>query len=565
MPAPPSSSRRRPNPLAAGTTAATLVARALTQDRGGRTVLRDVSLTVGPESRIGVIGPNGVGKSTLLLLLAGLLPPDSGRVTLDPPTATVGYLAQEHERVPGETVRQAIERRTGATAAEAELAAAAAGLADGTPQSERRYGVALERFDSLGSADVAARTERVLHGLGIHGLSDRPVATLSGGQEAKVALAGIELSRYDVTLLDEPTNDLDFDGLRRLEAWVASRTGGLVIVSHDRDFLDRTVASVVELDPHDRSARQYGGGWAGYRSERANARRHAEEAYTRYDRQRAQLEGRAERQRQWATSGVRREVRHARDHDKAQRDFRINRTEKLASKARQTERALEALDPVAKPWEGWELRFSIEEAPRSGDVVVRLAGAVIERGSFRMGPLDLEIGWGDRMVLTGANGSGKSSLVGAMLGEVPLRAGARWVGPGVVCGVLGQDRRVLGGGRELVRDVMDRSGLVQSEARSLLAKFGLDADHVVRPAGSLSPGERTRAELAVFQALGVNFLVLDEPTNHLDLPAIEQLETALDGFGGTLVLVSHDRALLGAVRTTRSLELLLIADRPSVC
>ena len=531
------------------------MARSLTQDRGGRTVLRDVSLTVGPGSRIGVVGPNGVGKSTLLLLLAGLLPPDSGRVTLDPPTATVGYLAQEHEQVPGETVRQSIERRTGTRAAEAELAEAAAGLVDGTARAERRYQVALARFDALGSADVEGRADQVLGELGIHGLGDREVATLSGGQEAKVALAGIELSRYDVTLLDEPTNDLDFEGLRRLLSWVCSRTGGLVVVSHDRDFLDRTVTDVIELDPHDGSAHHYGGGWAGYQAERANAQRHAVEAYARYDRQRGELHTRAERQRQWATTGVKREATQPRDNDKAQRGFRVDRTEKLASKARRTERAMEALDRVEKPWEGWELRYAIGEAPRSGDVVVRLTGAVVGRGAFRLGPLDLQIDWGDRVALTGANGTGKSTLVGALLGEIPLRAGTRWMGPSVVVGTLGQDRRALGGPRDLVRSVMDRTGLVQSEARSLLAKFGLDADHVVRPAGSLSPGERTRAELAVFQALGVNFLVLDEPTNHLDLPAIGQLESALEGFGGTLVLVSHDRALLEAVRTTRAIEL----------
>ncbi len=519
-------------------------------------MLDGVSLTVGPKSRIGVIGPNGVGKSTLLQLLAGLLDPDSGQVALDPPAATVGYLAQEHEVMGGETVRQSLERRTGAQAAEAELSAAAAGLADGSDRSGRRYEVALERFNALGSADLDARIDRVLGELGVGaGVGDQQVATLSGGQEAKVALAGIELSRFDVTLLDEPTNDLDFEGLHRLESWVGARPGGIVIVSHDREFLERTVTTVVELDPHDRTAREYGGGWTGYLAERANDRRHAEEAYARYDRRRGQLDGRAERQRQWATTGLRREAQHPRDNDKAQRNFRIDRTEKLAAKARQTERALESLAPVEKPWEGWDLRYSIEEVARAGDVVVRLDGAVVERGTFRMGPVDLEIGWGDRIALTGANGTGKSTLVAALLGEVPLAAGRRWVGPSVVVGSIGQDRRGVGDGRDLVRSVTDRTGLVESEARSLLAKFGLDADHVVRPPGSLSPGERTRAELAVFQALGVNFLVLDEPTNHLDLPAIEQLESALRGFGGTLVLVSHDRRLLGAVDTGRSIGL----------
>jgi ATPase subunit of ABC transporter with duplicated ATPase domains len=538
------------------TGSASLVARHLHHDRGGRPVLADVSVTVGPQSRIGIVGPNGVGKSTLLQVLAGDLEPDAGSVSRDPPTATVGYLAQEHRRQGVETVRAALARRTGAAGAESELTEAAAGLVTGTRESELRYEVALERFTTLGAADVDARIDALLDDMGVgSSVAERPLATLSGGQEAKVALAGIELSRYDITLLDEPTNDLDFEGLGRLERWVLSRRGGLVVVSHDRAFLERTVDAVLELDPHLRSAHLYGGGWAGYQAERADALRHAGEAFDLYERRRGQLDERAQRQRQWATTGVRKESRSPKDNDRAQRGFRVNRTEKLASKARQTERAMDALEVVSKPWEGWDLRFTIEEATRAGAVVARLQGAVVERGDFRLGPIDVEIGWGDRVALVGPNGTGKSTLVAALLGRLPLARGEQWVGPSVVVGELGQDRRVLGGTGPLVRSVADRSGLGESEARSLLAKFGLDADHVTRPAASLSPGERTRAELALFQATGVNVLVLDEPTNHLDLPAIDQLESALIGFNGTLLLVSHDRRLLESVPTDRTIEL----------
>jgi ATPase subunit of ABC transporter with duplicated ATPase domains len=511
---------------------------------------------VGPESCIGVIGPNGVGKSTLLQVLAGLIEPDAGSVNLDPPNATVGYLAQEHETSDGGSVREWLTLRTGGRQAEVELTEAAAALSDGGAAAERRYGVALERFTSLGVADLDARIDGLLgeHGLATD-LATQPVSTLSGGQRAKVALAAIELSRFDLTLLDEPTNDLDFAGLGRLEDWVGSRRGGTVIVSHDRDFLGRTVATVLELDAHSCAGREFGGGWAGYQAERANTRRHATEAYERYERRKAQLDDRAEQQRRWTTTGVRKETRRPRDNDKAQRDFRINRTEKLAAKARQIDRARDALEVVGKPWEGWDLRFTIGESSRSGTVVARLSGARVERGEFRMGPMDFEIDWGERVALTGANGTGKSTLVAALLGTLPLAAGRQWLGPSVVVGELSQDRKALAAGPDLVRSTMDRCGVTLSEARALLAKFGLEADHVNRPTDSLSPGERTRAELAVFQSLGVNFLVLDEPTNHLDLPAIEQLEEALAGFGGTLLLVSHDRQLLESVALTRTVEL----------
>jgi ATPase subunit of ABC transporter with duplicated ATPase domains len=540
---------------------ATVVATRLSFDRGAHTVLKDVSLTVSPTSCIGVVGPNGVGKSTLLRLLAGSEEPHAGTVRRDPPGATVGYLAQEQERRPGETVGAALARRTGVAGAEAELASAGEALGGGEVGAEERFAVALERYENLSAGDFEARMASTLDDLGLPGgIVDRRSTTLSGGQAARVALAAIVLSRFDVTLLDEPTNDLDFDGLARLEAVVAERSGGMVVVSHDRAFLDATVTSVLEIDEHDHTARLFGGGWSAYLEERATARRRSEEAFSVHQGQRRELADRAERERQWATSAVRRERRDPRDHDKAQRDFRINRTEKLASRARRTERAMERLDPVEKPWEGWDLRFTIDEAPRAGAVVGRFDAAVIARGDFRMGPLDLEIGWAERIGLVGPNGSGKTTLVEALLGRLRLESGSVWLGPSVVVGELGQDRRPTGdadgGGRESVLDrVIDRCGLTVSEARSLLAKFGLGAEHVSRPRSWLSPGERTRAELAMFQARSVNFLVLDEPTNHLDMPAVEQIEEALSGFGGTVLLVSHDRRLLDAVDLTRRIDL----------
>lgn len=538
----------------------TVVATRLSFDRGAHTVLKDVSLTIAPNSCIGVVGPNGVGKSTLLRLLAGLEQPDAGAVRLDPLGATIGYLAQEHERRSGETVGATLTRRTGVAAAEAELSAAGEALGGGESGADDRFALALERYERLSAGDIGARIAATVEDLGLPGgIVDQETATLSGGQAARVALAAIVLSRFDVTLLDEPTNDLDFDGLEHLEAVVAGRTGGVVIVSHDRAFLDATVTSVVEIDEHDHTARLFGGGWSSYLEERGTARRHAEEAFAVHQGQRQELTDRARRERQWATSAVKRERRDPRDHDKAQRDFRINRTEKLASRARQTERAMERLDPVEKPWEGWDLRFTIDQGPRAGAVVGRFEGAVIARGPFRLGPIDLEIGWAERIGLVGPNGSGKTSFVEALLGRLPLEAGKVWLGPSVVVGELGQDRRLVGDAavdEESVLDrVIERTGLTVSEARSLLAKFGLGSEHVSRPRALLSPGERTRAELALFQARQVNFLVLDEPTNHLDVPAVEQIEEALSSFGGTVLLVSHDRRLLDAVDLTRRIDL----------
>jgi ATPase subunit of ABC transporter with duplicated ATPase domains len=532
-----------------------LVARAVTLHRGVAVVLDSVNLTVGPRSRVGVVGPNGVGKTTLLRVLAGLVVPDSGAVTRTPPSATVGYLPQEPDRVPGETLRAELGRRTGVTEAEAAMTRAATELAGGQAGADDAYAAALEHWLALGGADLDARMGAVCADLGLPERAlDQDTVSLSGGQAARASLAAVLLSRFDVLLLDEPTNDLDFAGLDRLERFLDEVPGAVVIVSHDRAFLDRTITSVLELDENAHTASMFNGGWSAFLELRDTARRHAEEAYSGFTSERDRLKQRAQTQRQWSVAGVKKATTKASDGDKFIRHHNVSQSQKLASKAKQTERAMERLDAVEKPWEGWRLELDFATAPRSGDVVVRLAGAVIERGSFRLGPLDLEIGWGERIAIVGPNGSGKSTLLQALLGRVPLAAGERWFGPGVVVGELDQRRGRFLGDQDLLRAFSDATGLLPQESRSLLAKFGLGAEHVSRAASTLSPGERTRAELAVLMAAGVNCLVLDEPTNHLDLPAIEQLEQALDRFPGTVLLVTHDRSFLEAVRVTRTIE-----------
>jgi len=544
-------------PFASPSPFATLAANRVSKSRGLAPILVDVDLVIGPEARVGVVGPNGVGKTTLLRILAGLDTPDGGRVSVSPPEATVGYLAQEHELRTDETLRQLLARRTGVADAQATLEAAARELTLGSVGADDRYSVALERYLDLGGPDIDARMAKVLSDLGLpERLLDVPASGLSGGQRSRSALAVLLLSRFDVLLLDEPTNDLDFDGLDRLETFLEQRGGGLVVVSHDRAFLERIVTTVVEILEDTHRATEFAGGWAAYLAAKSTARRHAEEAFESYVAERERLKSREREQRQWSVQGVAREKKNPRDNDKAARDFRINRTEKQASKVRITEKALERLTIVDRPFEPWQLHLDLASTRRSGDVVGRLSEAVVRRGSFQLGPIDLELGWADRLALLGPNGSGKTTLLSALLGRLELDSGERWLGPSVVVGELGQERRRFSKeGVALLDAFLVATQLPTSEARSLLAKFGLTAGHVTRPAASLSPGERTRAELALLMALGTNLLVLDEPTNHLDLPAIEQLEQALEAWEGTLILVTHDRRLLEGVRLTLRLEL----------
>jgi ATPase subunit of ABC transporter with duplicated ATPase domains len=515
-----------------------------------------VDVDVGPDSRVGVVGPNGVGKTTLLRLLARLDPPDAGSVTATPATLRVGYLPQQPEPRPDETALEFLRRRSGVAAAEVELERASTALAvDSRAAADAdAYAAALEAYLATGGPDFDARAEAAAADVGIDdALLHAPTAVLSGGEAARVALAALIVSRFDVYLLDEPTNDLDFVGLARLERFVDEIDGGIVVVSHDRAFLARAVTRVLELDEHTRGGREYGGGWNGYLEARATARRHAEADYAAYREERARLEARARTQRQWAVQGVRKEKRST-DNDKQARDFRVNASERQASKVRATEHALARLEPVEKPWEGWQLQFRVAPAARSGDVVLRLRDACIELGRFHLGPIDLEVRWAERVAIVGPNGCGKTTLLGALLGRVPLTTGERWVGPSVVVGEMDQARRAFSTAGKLLDTFLASTRLPREEGRSVLAKFGLGADHVLRPSATLSPGERTRAVLAAFAAQGANCLVLDEPTNHLDLPAIEQLEAALDEYDGTLLLVTHDRALLDAVRVTRTVD-----------
>ena len=438
-----------------------LAARNISKSFGDTVVLDGVSLTVSPRDRIGVLGPNGIGKSTLLRLLAGIEQPDSGAVSREPETMVVTHLAQE-SHMPG----------------------------------------------------------------------------LSGGEAARAKLQAILTTDSDVLLLDEPTNDLDFAGLELLERFLARHHGGLVVVSHDRAFLER-MNRIVELEAETRRVREFAGGWSEYETERARLRERHEAEYGRYSGERARIEELARTMRQWEERGY----------------GQGRKKKKGKDVGKSFEKKLSRLERVEKPWAPWRLQLQLAPAKRGGDRVASLEGAVVERDGFRLGPVDLELTRGDRLAVLGRNGTGKTTLLRALFGELKLSAGRRRLGPGVVLGELPQGPGPFSGDAPLLDTFAAASGLAPGEARALLARFALGADDVHRAGGSLSPGERSRATLALLAARGVNALVLDEPTNHLDLEAIEQLEAALADYDGTVVLVTHDRRFLEAFGATRTLQL----------
>ncbi|MDT7754713.1 MAG: hypothetical protein QOH27_611 [Mycobacterium sp.] len=545
-----------------GPMTATLVAKNVAGGFAHRTLFERLDLTVAPGDVVGVVGANGAGKSTLLRILAADLEPLDGSVSVAPADAFVGWLPQEHERIPGETVAAYVARRAGCTEATQAMEAAAAALADpGQSPPELNpadaYSAALDRWLASGAADLDERLPAVLADLGLDTDAVRPESTLmtalSGGQAARVGSAALVVSRFDIVLLDEPTNDLDLDGLARLENFVHELRGGVVLVSHDREFLARSVTRVLELDLAQNTTTVFGGGYESYLEEREVGRRHKREQYDEFAEKKADLVARARTQREWSSQGVRNAMRKAPDNDKIRRRAASESSEKQAQKVRQMESRIARLEDVVEPRKEWTLEFTVGAAPRSSSVVATLDNAVVRQGEFVLGPVSLQVDAGERIGITGPNGAGKSTLLRLLLGRQQPDDGRASLGANVAIGEIDQARADFTGSGRLVDRFEQRvPSWTTADVRTLLAKFGLRADHVERAVGELSPGERTRAGLALLQARGTNVLVLDEPTNHLDLAAIEQLEQALETYDGALLLVTHDRRMLQNVRLDRS-------------
>jgi ATPase subunit of ABC transporter with duplicated ATPase domains len=530
---------------------ADLVAKNLAGGHAHRTLFESLDLTVAPGDVVGVVGANGAGKSTLLRILAGDLDPLTGVVSTAPRDAFVGWLPQEHERVAGETVGHYVARRTGAAAASAamEQAATALGAGDHTRAAEDAYAHRLDHWQASGAPDLDERLPPMLADLGLDVDPRALMTSLSGGQAARAALAALLLSRFDIVLLDEPTNDLDLAGLDRLEGFVGGLRAGVVLVSHDREFLSRVVTRVVELDLAQRRVAVYDGGYDAFLDERAVARKHAREAYEEFADKKADLVGRARIQREWSSQGVRNAIKKAPDNDKIRRKAQVESSEKQAQKVRQMESRIARLGEVEEPRKEWALRFTIGSAPRSSSVVATLDEATASLGRFTFGPASLQVSAGDRIGVTGPNGAGKTTLLRLLVGRLAPDSGRASLGTSVAVGEIDQARTGLAEDLPL-GDAFETAvpQMAPADVRTLLAKFGLKAEQVTSRVDRLSPGERTRAAMALLQARGVNLLVLDEPTNHLDLPAIEQLEEALESYDGSLLLVSHDRRLLDSVR-----------------
>ncbi|MDT3399189.1 ABC-F family ATP-binding cassette domain-containing protein [Streptomyces sp. B1866] len=513
-----------------------ITALAVTKSYGDRLVLDSVTCSLAAGERTGIVGENGSGKTSLLRLLAGRERPDQGQVVVEA-DGGVGYLAQDGRLPPHLTVRQVVDRALAdLRAIEARLRALEAGMADGGEAALAEYGDLLTVFELRGGYEADARVERALHGLGLAGLPrDRPVGGLSGGERVRLRLAALLAAQPEVLLLDEPTNHLDDHALTWLEDHLRARRGTTVAVSHDRVFLERVTTGLLEVDADRRQAVRYGGGYAGYLAGKAASRRRWAQAH---DRWRADVE----QQREAAATTARRVVpgRAMKDRNKMAYGMAGNRVQQsVASRVRNAEERLRRLlaDPVPPPPE--PLRFAPPLAGGSGTGLLAAAGVAVDG---RLAPTDLTVAAGGRLLVTGPNGVGKSTLLRVLAGGLDPDAG-QLTRRGRI-GHLPQDPVFDRPGDTLLRAfARGRPGTPDEHAERLLALGLFPPDRLGVPVGGLSAGQRQRLALARLVTAPADVLLLDEPTNHLSPALVEELEAALDGFPGALVVVSHDRRL----------------------
>ncbi|MFJ7524900.1 ribosomal protection-like ABC-F family protein [Streptomyces griseus] len=522
-----------------------ITALAVSKAFDGRPVLDSVSCSLARGERTGIVGENGSGKTTLLRLLAGRERPDRGRVVLRA-DGGVGHLAQDESLPAGTTAQQVIDRALGdLRAIEARMRRLEAAMADGDTTALDAYGDAVSAFELRGGYDADARLERALHGLGLRRV-DRAatLGALSGGERARLRLAAVLAATPEVLLLDEPTNHLDESALTWLEEHLRTRRGTTVVVSHDRRFLERVATSLLEVDGDRHGLVRYGNGYAGYLAERAAAR---QRWVQRHDRWREEVD----RTRESAAVTARRVApgRPMKDGDKLsynQAGARVQQS--LASRVRNAEERLNRLlaDPVAAPPD--PLRFMPGLRAGQGTGTALDAAGVSVAG--RLDPIDLTVRAGEHLLITGDNGAGKTTLLRVLAGELTPDRG-HVVGRGRI-GFLPQDP-APGSAHETLLAAYSRglTGEPEEHAERLLALGLFDRARLSVPVARLSTGQRQRLALARLVSRPADVLLLDEPTNHLSPALAEELETALAGFAGTVVLVSHDRLLRSRWRGAR--------------
>jgi len=523
----------------------------LSKTYGDDVILENVSFVVNPADRVGLVGPNGCGKTTLLRIIVGREKPDQGSVRLSPAHVTAGYLAQSLEFEMGATVgdvmRQAVE---GLREAERQVEALAQEMAvaqgDELTRLMDAYATALACLEAAGGYAMSHEVDAVLAGLGLDAVAQSaPVAILSGGQKTRLGLARLLLTRPQLFLFDEPTNHLDIEALEWLERFLVRYDGAVVIVSHDRTFLDRTVRAILELDPLTHGITTYPGNYSDYvqAKEREQDKQWAAWRDQQIEIQRLQADiQRTREQAQHTEQGT---------IDSSSRRLAKKVAKKAKAREHRLRRFLEAKERLEKPKRTWQMKLAFDETPASGKDVLLLEDLTMGYdGQPLFADVNLTLRQGERIALIGPNGSGKTTLLRGIAGQLAPLAGRIRLGANVRVGYYSQEQEGLEEASSAFEEIRRVAPLGETEARSFLHYFLFSGDDVFLAVGSLSFGERARLALAKLVAGGCNLLLLDEPINHLDIPSRERFEQGLAAFGGTVLAVVHDRYFIARFATS---------------
>ncbi len=501
---------------------------------GAITVLEDVSFSLEKGQKIGLIGNNGIGKSTLLKILAGIVKPDSGKITTRK-GLIIGYMPQDASLITNETVYNYLHRVSGIDALEERL--------EHSPE-------ALAEYEHRNGYTFNHRMDIILAGFGLREVSsDRQINSLSSGQKSKVFITGVLLSDPDIMLLDEPTNNLDLPALVWFEEFFMRLEIACIIVSHDRFFLDRVVRKIFEIDWHTRTVTIASGRYSDYlmRKEKNRARQWAE-----YETQQKEIKRLTEQAGEKKVKALRGSYFMGKDNDKFRRGFKRDRASRSGKTAKVLEKRIDHMEIVEKPIERDLFRIRLQPVKPEGsrDIILKDAVVGYVDNGFRIGPISVTIPYGSRIVVLGLNGSGKTTFLRIISGEIQLFEGEVIVGRSLVVGNFMQEHDNLPRDESIENFLTRRAGITVQNVYALVAKFGLETAEIDKKIVTLSPGERAKLLFALFSVLSVNVLLLDEPTNHLDIETLEALIEAVSHYSGTIVLVSHDRYFLKKFHAT---------------
>jgi len=507
---------------------------------GVQSILQDISFSISDNERVGLIGPNGCGKTTLMRILAGIEQPDSGIVSSTRPNLRIGYLAQGMDFHPDQTLEAALNLHSVSQAElETEIISLASALSSNPNDSaiQAKYDTVLHQFSSLQSPVSA-----ILAPLGLSELPlETPISHLSGGQKTRLMLARVLLDEPHLLLLDEPTNHLDIEMLEWLESWLTRFNGAVLIVSHDRAFLDNTVTSILELDPKTQSIKAYPGDYSDYLEFK---QREFEKQYDEYQDQIIELRKLHNAARHLRRISQFKKGGKSDTNDKFAKGFFGNRTTHTARRALRIEKRIEETleeDRKEKPIQNWQMKLDFgAPAHQSKDVLITDELSVGYDKPL-LSDLNLHIRAGQRIALTGPNGAGKTTLIRTIAGKLEPLAGNLKLGATVKLGYMTQEQELLDPSLSAMRSAQNVADFNETEARNFLHYFLFKGDHALRATAELSFGERARLQLALLVAQGCTFLLLDEPINHLDIPSRARFEEALSNFKGTILAIVHDR------------------------